>query len=32
MNLAIDVTAIILAVLGMVSGWVTYLLDHRKHK
>ena len=29
---AIDLTAIVLAVIGMVSGWVTYLLDHRKHK
>lgn len=29
---AIDISAIILAVIGMVSGWVTFLLDHRKHK
>ena len=28
----INLTAIILAVIGTVSGWVTYLLDHRKHK
>ena len=28
----IDITAIILAVIGMVSGWVSYWLDHRKHK
>ena len=28
----IDVTAIILAVIGMVSGWVSYWFDHRKHK
>lgn len=27
-----DVTAIILAVIGMVSGWVTYWLDRRKHR
>lgn len=28
----IDLTAIVLAVIGMVSGWVSYWLDHRKHK
>ena len=28
----IDVTAIILAVIGMVSGWMTFLLNRRKHK
>lgn len=28
----IDVTAIILAVVGMVSGWMTFLLNRRKHK
>ena len=29
---AIDLTAIVLGVIGMVSGWVSYWLDHRKHK
>jgi len=28
----VDLTAIVLAVIGMVSGWVSYWLDHRKHK
>jgi hypothetical protein len=28
----IDLTAIVLAVIGMVSGWVTYWLDRRKHR
>lgn len=28
----IDITAIILALLGMASGWVTWLLDRRKHR
>lgn len=28
----IDVSAIMLAVIGMVSGWVTYWLDRRKHR
>lgn len=28
----IDVTAIVLAVIGMVSGWATYWFDRRKHK
>ena len=28
----IDLTAIVLAVIGMVSGWVTYWFDRRKHK
>lgn len=28
----IDITAIILAVLGMAGGWVTWLLDRRKHR
>lgn len=27
-----DVSAITLAVIGMVSGWVTYWLDRRKHR
>ena len=27
-----DLTAIILAVIGMVSGWATYWFDRRKHK
>ena len=26
---AIDVTAVILAVIGMVSGWVTYWFDRK---
>jgi hypothetical protein len=30
--MAIDVSAIILAVIGMVSGWVTFWLDRRKRK
>lgn len=29
---AIDLTAIVLGVIGMVSGWVTYWFDRRKHK
>lgn len=29
---AIDVTAIILAIIGMVSGWATYWFDRRKHR
>ena len=28
----IDISAIILAVIGMVSGWATYWFDRRKHK
>ena len=28
----IDVTAIVLAVLTMVSGWATWWLDRRKHR
>ena len=32
MMMAIDVSAIILAVIGMVSGWVTFWLDRRKRK
>lgn len=32
MNLAIDFSAIILAVIGMVSGWATWFLDRRKHR
>lgn len=28
---AIDLTAIVLAVIGMVSGWVTYWFDRKKH-
>jgi hypothetical protein len=28
----IDVTAIVLALIGMVSGWVTYWFDRRKHR
>ena len=28
----VDVTAIILAVIGMVSGWATYWFDRKKHK
>lgn len=28
----VDLTAIVLAVIGMVSGWVTYWFDRRKHK
>ncbi|MCR5064925.1 MAG: hypothetical protein K6A67_04070 [Bacteroidales bacterium] len=28
----IDISAIILAVIGMVSGWVSYWLDRRKHR
>ena len=27
-----DLTAIVLAVIGMVSGWATYWFDRRKHK
>ena len=27
-----DLTAIVLAIIGMVSGWVTYWFDRRKHK
>lgn len=27
-----DLTAIVLAMIGMVSGWVTYWLDRRRHK
>ena len=27
-----DLTAIVLAIIGMVSGWATYLFDRRKHK
>lgn len=29
---AIDLTAIILSVTGMVSGWFSWWLDRRKHK
>ena len=29
---AIDLTAIVLGVIGMVSGWATYWFDRRKHK
>lgn len=28
----IDITAITLAIIGMVSGWVSYWLDRRKHR
>lgn len=28
----IDVTAIILAVIGMMSGWFSWWLDRKKHK
>ena len=28
----IDVSAIMLALIGMVSGWVTFWLDRRKHQ
>ena len=28
----VDLTAIVLAVIGMVSGWVTYWFDRRKYK
>lgn len=28
----VDVTAIVLALIGMLSGWVTYWLDRRKHR
>lgn len=28
----IDLTAIVLAVIGMVSGWCSWWLDRRKHK
>ncbi len=28
----LDVSAIMLAVIGMVSGWVTFWLDRRKHQ
>lgn len=28
----IDVTAIVLALIGMLSGWVTWWLDRRKHR
>lgn len=27
-----DLTAIVLAIIGMVSGWATYWFDRRKHK
>lgn len=30
--LAIDITAIILALIGMVSGWFNWWMDRRKHK
>jgi len=30
--LAIDITAIILASLGMIGGWITWWLDRRKRK
>ena len=30
--MTLDYTAIVLAVLTMVSGWVTYWFDRRKHK
>ena len=30
--IGLDYTAIVLAVLTMVSGWVTYWFDRRKHK
>ncbi len=30
--MAINWTEVILAVIGMMSGWVSYWLDHRKHK
>ena len=29
--MTLDYTAIVLAVLTMVSGWVTYWFDHRRH-
>ena len=29
---AIDLTAIVLAVIGMVSGWATYWFDRKKHR
>ena len=29
---AIDLTAIVLGVIGMVSGWATYWFDRRKHQ
>lgn len=28
----LDITAIILAILGMVGGWVSFFLDRKKHK
>ena len=28
----IDVTAIVLALIGMLSGWATWWLDRRKHR
>ena len=28
----IDISAIVLAVIGMVSGWWTWFLDRRKHR
>lgn len=28
----IDFTAIVLALLGMAGGWITWLLDRRKHR
>lgn len=30
--MAIDVTAIVLALITMLSGWVTWWLDRRKHR
>jgi hypothetical protein len=32
MTLTIEWTSIILAVIGMVSGWATWWLDRRRHK
>lgn len=28
----IDITAIVLALVGMVSGWITWFFDRKKHK
>ena len=28
----VDVTAIVLALIGMLSGWATWWLDRRKHR
>jgi hypothetical protein len=28
----LDITAIVLAILGMVGGWINWLFDRRKHR